>query len=631
MKKYHFIIVNLTLSFIFNIGSAFKVKLVDDFMVRWRNEDLPIRYYIDEAGAPGCTGEFEAIERAHQTWEDETRSKMNFQYAGTITDKVPGVNDSTNICYWYEQNFPFNRAVVAVCYVWWSTTDGHIYDCDIAFNGEDFAWSTSGDIDKMDVENIACHEIGHNLLLLDLYRKTDSAKTMYGYVSRGEITKRTLEADDKDGIACLYPKITSVWSRLADIPPGPKGKMVGAGSSVTTAANSIFALKGNNTNEFYQYLVDSNYWQGLPVVPFAENRKKRVRAGGGLCSDGERTIYAIKGTRSLEFWSYDLSENKWQQKPNLPFSGKKKPGSGSSLVWVEKGDSEFVFALKGNKTLDFGAYSTKHNCWLLKASVPPGPESTGIGAGSCITYDNDNYIYCLKAGTNEFYAYDIIGDSWLVKTPLPNYDPAGKRKVVRNGASIVSAGENRIFALRGGKSRELFCYDCATNNWTFLNPIPDVSKRKTSTRGAALVFLDGKIYALRRNKTLEFWQMTTSETTNTAHNNKRDYYRFEVDGAGKNFDKLILVNPNPFRREIKIVLNYELNFNNEQELKIYNAAGKLATSLRSHTLNHKTQGTSHCFIWDGKDHKGRNCAPGVYLIQLANTNYCITQKIIKLR
>ena len=66
-------------------------------------------------------------------------------------------------------------------------------------------FSTTGESGKHDVRNAATHELGHWLRLLDLYGSGDTSKTMYGNFSLGETLKRTLEADDLNGINYIYP------------------------------------------------------------------------------------------------------------------------------------------------------------------------------------------------------------------------------------------------------------------------------------------------------------------------------------------------------------------------------------------------------------------------------------------
>ncbi|MBE0428126.1 MAG: matrixin family metalloprotease [Nitrospirae bacterium] len=71
------------------------------------------------------------------------------------------------------------------------------------FNG-DKTWTTTGESNKHDVQDVATHEFGHWLFLYDLYGTGDTEKTMYGVGGPGVTKRRTLEQDDKDGIIYLY-------------------------------------------------------------------------------------------------------------------------------------------------------------------------------------------------------------------------------------------------------------------------------------------------------------------------------------------------------------------------------------------------------------------------------------------
>jgi hypothetical protein len=68
-----------------------------------------------------------------------------------------------------------------------------------------FSYSTSGEAGRYDVQNVATHELGHWLKLLDLNASGTSGYTMYYSISTGETMKRSLETDDKNGIKAIYP------------------------------------------------------------------------------------------------------------------------------------------------------------------------------------------------------------------------------------------------------------------------------------------------------------------------------------------------------------------------------------------------------------------------------------------
>lgn len=55
------------------------------------------------------------------------------------------------------------------------------------------------------MRNIATHEYGHWLRLLDLNTSADTEKTMYYRTSTGETKKQSLHSDDIAGIRSIYP------------------------------------------------------------------------------------------------------------------------------------------------------------------------------------------------------------------------------------------------------------------------------------------------------------------------------------------------------------------------------------------------------------------------------------------
>lgn len=78
-----------------------------------------------------------------------------------------------------------------------------LVEWDMVFDDVDFDWSSTGEVGKMDFENITTHELGH---AAGMGHPEDacSEETMYRFASFGETKKRTLEAGDIAGIAKLY-------------------------------------------------------------------------------------------------------------------------------------------------------------------------------------------------------------------------------------------------------------------------------------------------------------------------------------------------------------------------------------------------------------------------------------------
>jgi len=101
-----------------------------------------------------------------------------------------------------------NPNTIAVTTVW-----GHFYgpraykdlvEWDMRFN-DYYSWGDAAvDPAKMDLENIATHELGHSAGMGDIYNSACSYVTMYGYADIGQTNKRSLEAPDITGLVRLY-------------------------------------------------------------------------------------------------------------------------------------------------------------------------------------------------------------------------------------------------------------------------------------------------------------------------------------------------------------------------------------------------------------------------------------------
>lgn len=121
--------------------------------------------------------------------------------------------------------FVFNRTFTSQDHFIWRQDDGNngklgstltswnnetllLIDADTKFNTH-YAWSTTGEAGKYDVQNAATHELGHWLKLGDVYMNDpnhpeNQFETMYAYADPGEIIKRTLDGGDKAGIRFIY-------------------------------------------------------------------------------------------------------------------------------------------------------------------------------------------------------------------------------------------------------------------------------------------------------------------------------------------------------------------------------------------------------------------------------------------
>jgi len=78
-----------------------------------------------------------------------------------------------------------------------------LVEWDMLLDETDFAWGI-GAADKMDLQNIVTHELGHSAGMGDLYESKCNQQTMFGYSTEGETSKRDLADGDITGITKLY-------------------------------------------------------------------------------------------------------------------------------------------------------------------------------------------------------------------------------------------------------------------------------------------------------------------------------------------------------------------------------------------------------------------------------------------
>lgn len=115
------------------------------------------------------------------------------------------VPDGNNEVYFADVN---QAGAIAITIVWGifsgPPSQRQLLEWDQVYDDVDYGWSSSGQPNLMDFENIATHELGHSVGMADIYESNCSLETMYGYADYGEINKRTLEAGDLAGISQLY-------------------------------------------------------------------------------------------------------------------------------------------------------------------------------------------------------------------------------------------------------------------------------------------------------------------------------------------------------------------------------------------------------------------------------------------
>ena len=392
------------------------------------------------------------------------------------------------------------------------------------------------------------------------------------------------------------------------------GAMVGVPGSGKTGAK-LYALLGSKTSQFKKYTIGSGLgWEYNPndsmifghkykaatyTVDTVKFNKKYPGKGAALCYDGTSNIYATKGNGTNEFFAYDLlSDAGWTAKAFVPtLKGLK---GGTSIRWYDGK----VYLLAGGQKKDnpnnFYSYEPSADTiggapWTALGGIPLGPDTKVFKDGSSIV-ELGGTIYAIHGGakTNLFYAYDWGTDTWLDKEPMPLEDSLfGKWKakiLVKDGATAVS-GNGVIYATKGGQTTPLWKYTPNailpdTGLWERLDPMPIIkeNKKHLPKTGAAMAFLNAKVWLLTGNKQPDFWVYNPMADAMARPNpSSTTVTSVMVDKTITTHIFSFDVTPNPFSKLTTI--RYTVPISGKVSVKLYNASGKLIETLVNDNLN----------------------------------------------
>jgi len=181
-------------------------------------KQTPVRYFVTDAGVEGVSApDFrDAVGRAFRAWQDVSSAKVSVEFA-SFTEAPPLDEDNTNILGFLAH--PDMECTLAATNYVVDTRSGEILEADIFFNSM-FQWSVapSGEPNRYDLETVALHEIGHlsglghsalgeTEITPDGGRRVIASEAVMFPIAfaAGNVSARSLRADDVAGISDLYP------------------------------------------------------------------------------------------------------------------------------------------------------------------------------------------------------------------------------------------------------------------------------------------------------------------------------------------------------------------------------------------------------------------------------------------
>jgi len=195
------------------LGAMVRGEVID---ATWHQQ--PIGYFISDRDGNGVTANdlLGAVQRASATWSAVRSANVRFAFQ-SMTTALPAGGDARNTIGFLDRP-DLDRVLGATSFLVDATT-GSIFEADIFFNSR-FAFSVApnGEPERIDLESVALHELGHLLglghsAIGETERISSGGRRVIGTgavmfpiaLSAGATADRVLQADDIAGVSDLYP------------------------------------------------------------------------------------------------------------------------------------------------------------------------------------------------------------------------------------------------------------------------------------------------------------------------------------------------------------------------------------------------------------------------------------------
>ena len=431
------------------------------------------------------------------------------------------------------------------------------------------------------------------------------------------------------GIRAIVAKAViapSGWESKGPIPTTPSGKNPKSGSGMAGLNGKIYFLKASNTQDLAIYDPATDGWttspDTMPIGTKGVGDGKKPKKGASITAyDGK--LFVLRGNNTPGFWRYVVSAGVgetlgWKKMANIP-TGAKNPKDASGLVAVTKGGNPYIFAMKGSKTDEFYLYDIATNTWAPTPTKPGAGTSTKIGykKGSCLCFDGANTVFVLKGGYGDFFKYDLNSETW---TELRQYNYKtflnrnGKKKKIGEGSGLVYY-DGDIYLLKGGNTLEMWKYPLSSDadTWIQLDTFWDIPQGggKKVKAGGGLTLLDGVFYAAKGANTDEFYRHDAPTALKPVIATKNT-----MANRVANDELKLTLAPNPAINRTAIY--YTLPKAGPVSFTLYNVAGAMVRT----DVNPKPTNNGVLMI----DTKA--LPSGVYILRFSSDELTITRKLV---
>jgi len=177
-----------------------------------------------------------------------------------------------------------------------------------------------------------------------------------GSDSEGLSNKIYVNAGDNLPNFASYNILNDEWTSLANIPFA----RISSGFTLTSYNNNIYALQASGERGFAVYNTSSNTWSNLASLPDS--------TVNGCLAQYQNKFYAVSWTNRLR--SYDISTNTWSAQISTVPSGMDSCEIINDKIYFKTSNASFIS--------QFWLYDISNNTWERKADLPVTDAPTGM-------------------------------------------------------------------------------------------------------------------------------------------------------------------------------------------------------------------------------------------------------------
>lgn len=414
------------------------------------------------------------------------------------------------------------------------------------------------------------------------------------------------------------------WTEVASMPTGTKPVKDGGWLAYDPSWPRIYAARGNKSGDFFSYDPTGDSWTQLAAQPGCDGKlpgKGAVAVSANAAVGyGSRWwfVYATVGNSTSGFFLFNPDSNRWIPRASVPLgTSNKKVKGGTDLAFVPRTwwrDTGYVYLLKGIVN-EFYRYCPNTDTWKTMPAPPPGAKPKW-DKGSFLVFDGDRTIYAHKAKYNEAFAFDVETETWDPATlpGLPLLGRSGKSKKAKDGSCGTWYG-GLMYALKGGNTQELWAGDPRGSAWYELDTMPAIGrslKKKKVKAGADIVTFGSVLYALKGNGTNELWRYEPKVVLGAQPKSGR--YGVMQSGSSA-VEPGLSVTPNPLTGHVA-ALRWSLPRPARAQLTVWDAVGRVVRQMPLAA----GAGQAHADLG--------GLSPGIYVVQLSTPAASWTCKVV---